>query len=102
MRLVHRGVLAGQPGQAADGVRVLLHVDAADPGPPGAGGEQGGQDPHQGGLACPVRAEQALHGPRRDAHVHAGQRPGLTEGLADALHVDHRGRDPANWWSLSW
>jgi hypothetical protein len=86
----------GQPDQAADSVRILLRVYAADPGPPGVGGQQGGQDPHQGDLACPVRAEQALHGPRRDAHVHAGQRPGLPEGLADALHLDHGATDPAN------
>jgi hypothetical protein len=49
-----------------------------------------------GGLARPVRAEQALHGPGRYAHVHPGQRVGLTEGLADTLHLDHGAMDPAN------
>jgi hypothetical protein len=38
----------------------------------------------------------ALHGPRRDAHAHAGQHPGRTEGLADSLHLDHGATDPAN------
>src|ERR1700751_153748 len=64
-RLVHRRVLAGQPDQAANSVRIPLRVHAADPGLAGVGGEQGDQDPHQGGLARPVRAEQALHGPAR-------------------------------------
>jgi hypothetical protein len=92
-----------QPGQQAERGG-CLRGDAAPVGrqpilgrgPPGVGGQQGGQDPHQGGLTRPVRAEQALHGPRRDAHVHAGQRPGLPEGLADALHLDHGATDPAD------
>src|SRR5260370_298302 len=41
------------------------------------------------GSAAPDRVPTALLGPRRDAHVHAGQRLGLPEGLADTLHVDH-------------
>ena len=86
---VDRGVLAGQADEASNSVRVVLDIDPADPCMSGVGGEESGQDPHQGGLPGPVGSQQALHAPRRDAQVDADKGFGLAKCLADALHVDH-------------
>jgi hypothetical protein len=58
-RLVHRGVLSGQPDELPDLVRVRDHVMAADRRAPAVGPQQRGHDPHRGGLSCAVRAQEA-------------------------------------------
>ena len=79
--LVDRGVLAGQPDDAAHHVGLLGHVVAQDGGDALVGLEDGGEDAHRRGLAGPVGAEQPEHGARLDlegdavegAHVAAGE-----------------------------
>jgi hypothetical protein len=58
-QLVDRGELPGQPDRGTHAVRVGEQVAARDPGAARVRAEQGGEDVHEGGLACPVRAEQA-------------------------------------------
>jgi hypothetical protein len=71
-----------QPGVAA----------AADQGP--AGGRRGEpeNDPHGGGLARAVRAEEAGHPPRADGEAQVVDGGDLAEALGDPLHLDHAGR----------
>ena len=79
--LVHGGVLAGEPDDAAHRVGLGDHVVAEHRGAPGVGAEDGGEDAHDRGLARPVRAEQPEHGaglhlegdPVERAHVAAGE-----------------------------
>jgi hypothetical protein len=67
--LVDRRELAGQPDDRAQCRRVADHVEPGHPGGPGVGREQGGEDPHDGGLARPVGPEQPQHGPGRGDQV---------------------------------
>jgi hypothetical protein len=87
--VVYRGVLAGQRDELADLNRVGDDVVATDPGVPGVGLQQGGQHPHRGGLAGPVRAEQGQHAAPLRRDVHPGQRLGVPEALGQPLGLDH-------------
>ena len=87
--VVQRRVLAGQRDELADLHRVGDDVVAADPGVPGVGLQQGGQHPHGGGLARPVRAEQGEHAAPLRRDVHPGQRLGVPEALGQSLGLDH-------------
>ena len=62
--LVDGRVLADQPDAGADLGGLAGDVEAGDRGPAAVGAQQGGEDPHGGGLAGAVRAEQAAHGAR--------------------------------------
>ena len=71
-----------QPGVAA----------AADQGPAGGRRGESENDPHRGGLARAVRAEEAGHPPRADGEAQVVDRGDRAEALADPLHLDHAGR----------
>jgi hypothetical protein len=86
--LVHRRVLPGQPDQLAHPVRVGEHVVPADGGPPLVRAQQGGQDAHRGGLAGPVRPEQAEDRAGAHGEIHAGQGGGRAEALDQPLGDD--------------
>ena len=64
--LVDGGVLAGEADHRSDPPGVRDDVDAQHRGAAPIGSEQGGEDPHRGGLPRPVRAEQPEDGARRD------------------------------------
>jgi hypothetical protein len=55
---VDRGGLAGQPDHLPHCGGLADHVQAGHLGVAGVGAQQGGQDPHGGGLAGAVGAEQ--------------------------------------------
>ena len=60
--LVDRRVLAGQSDQRPHQRRLLQHVVPEHPGRTTVGPEDGGQDPHGGGLAGAVGAEEPEDG----------------------------------------
>ena len=66
-------------------------VAAVQPGAPRRRVEQGGQHPHGGGLARPVRPEQGEHAARSAAVSDPGQRLGVPEALGQPLGLDHVG-----------
>jgi hypothetical protein len=86
--LVDGRVLAGQPEQRADLVRLADHVEAAHAGGAGVGAQQGGQDAHGGGLAGAVRSQQPVDGPLLDRQVDPAQRPGRPEALLEPRCFD--------------
>jgi hypothetical protein len=59
---------------------------AEDPGRPGIRPQQRGQDPHDGGLAGTVRAEQAKHGALGNGKVDPGERRRLLELLHQSFN----------------
>ena len=63
-------------------------VVPGDGGPAGVRDEQRGQDPHGGGLAGAVGAEQAQHGARRDLEVQAVQGHHVAVLLDQAFGLD--------------
>ena len=70
--LLDRRVLSGEADAPADTVGIAAtHVDAVDQGHAGVGAQQRGEDPHDGGLARPVRTEQPVHRTVRDHQVDA-------------------------------
>ena len=69
--LVDGGVLAGQSDQAPDQAGLFGHVMSEHPGPPAVGPEDGGQNPHRGGLPGAVGSEQTEHGAFGDGEAHA-------------------------------
>src|SRR5690606_12810586 len=101
--LVHRGVLAGQPDHPAQLPGPADHVVPGDGGPSGGRGEQGGEDPHEGGLARAVRPEHPHHGALAHVQIDAVQRlrgavvldqppygdgaGGATRVVVDSLHA---------------
>ena len=86
--LVDRGVLAGEPDLGPQRVGVLDDVQPGDAGGAAVGLQQRGQDPHRGGLAGTVGAEQAEDRARLRGEVDAAQRVHLTVRLLQALHGD--------------
>jgi hypothetical protein len=65
-------------------------VVAGHPGPAVVGQGERGQDAEGGGLACPVRPEDAEDGPGWDLQVDAGQGDGGTKPLGQPFGFDHR------------
>ena len=88
--LVDRRVLAGQPDALADGLRVARDIDAEHAGPPGRRAEDGRQDPHGGGLAGAVGAEQTEDGAPLDLEVDPVEGDHVAEVLDQALDADDR------------
>ncbi len=58
--LIHGGVLPGEPDAGAHLGRLAGHVEPGDLSPPGIGAQQGRKHPDSGGLARPVRSQQAI------------------------------------------
>jgi hypothetical protein len=89
--LVDGGELSGE----ADGLPHLGglggDVEAVDPGRPGVGLEQRGQDLHDRGLARPIGAEQGEDATGRHLEVRAAQHPQL---LVRLLQTPHANRGP--------
>ena len=86
--LLDGGRLPGQPDRPADRGRFPHHVVTLDDRPAAVRLEQRGQDPDRGGLARPVRPQNAEHGPARHRQIYAAQRADLTERLGQAFHQD--------------
>ena len=76
--IVH--ILSTLIGADAGELRVAGHDVAREPD--AVRGEQRGQDPHRGGLARPVRAEQGEHRARRDLEVDSVQHHRVAERLS--------------------
>ena len=87
-RLVDGGVLPGQPDPGAHRRGFGDDVVAQHAGTPGVRAQQRGEHAHGGGLARAVRPEQAEHGAAADREVHAVERPGRPEALAQVLDLD--------------
>jgi hypothetical protein len=90
LAVVHGGVLAGQADPPADLVTLPDDVEPGHPGLAGVRAGQGGQDPHRGGLAGAVRAEQAEHGAARHGQVDPVEHGGGPVGLAQTLDLESR------------
>ncbi len=73
-QLVHGGVLAGKPDHGTEPLRVPDDVVPGDRGLAAIRFEQCAQDPHQGGLAGAVGAEQPENRTRPGRQADAGQR----------------------------
>jgi hypothetical protein len=86
--LVDGGVLAEQPDAVADLGGLADHVEAGHPGPAAVGPQQGGQDPHRGGLAGAVGPEEPADRAFGDGQVEAVQGVGRAVALAQALGQD--------------
>src|SRR5205823_2683523 len=68
----------------------LHHVEAGDAGPPARGRQIPAQDAHGGGLAGPVRPEEAEHFPLLDREAHVVQGRVRAVRLAEVLSLNHR------------
>jgi hypothetical protein len=83
---------AGTLGHDADHLpqvaRLGQHVDALDAGGPRVGPGEGGEDLDGGGLACSVRAEQAVDHAARNADVQPVQRPDAVLAAAGGVGLD--------------
>jgi hypothetical protein len=88
--LVDRRELPGEADGLAHARGLRGDVEAVDPGRPGVGLQQGGQDRDHRGLAGPVRAEQGEDAAPRDLEVHAAQHAQLLVRLVQALYLDRR------------
>ena len=90
------GADPGEPGRVG-------HLLPVQPGAPGTRRDQPQQDPQGGGLARPVRAQEAEHLARLHREVQAGERGGSAIALGQPPALDHRchirlrpaARDPA-------
>jgi hypothetical protein len=98
--LIHGGVLPGQPDAGAHLVRLAGHVEPGDLGPPGIGAQQGRKHPDDGGLARPVRSQQAMHSALRGDHAEPVERGHFPIALAEVLAHDGRSVQDANLNSL--
>jgi hypothetical protein len=82
-------VLADRADDRADPAGVAQHVDPGHRGPAGVRAGQRGQDPHGGGLAGAVRAEQGVHAAGPDGEAQPVQRADAAlEGLAEVLGLE--------------
>lgn len=91
---VHGGELPGDTDRGPYGLRFGGQVVAADADVAGAGvgGDEGGEDLDDGGLAGAVRAEQCEDGACRDAQVDPVEDAFVAVGLAEADGGDGGGR----------
>src|SRR5206468_5387170 len=71
---------------------------AGDQGPAGGRRGQSENDPHRGGLARAVRAEEAGHPSRADGEAQVVNRGDRAEALAEPLHLDHAGPPISHAW----
>ena len=86
--LVDGRVLAGEPDLGPQRGRVAHDVEAGDARAARVGLEQGGEDPHRGGLAGPVGAEQAEDAARTSREVHAAEGADRPVGLLEPFDDD--------------
>ena len=80
-------VLSGEADAPADTVGIAARIDAVDQGHAGVGAQQRGEDPHDGGLARPVRTEQPVHRTVRDHQVDAVDGRRCAESLDEAARL---------------
>ena len=83
LELVDGGVLPGEADRAADAAAVGDDVEPGDAGRARVRPQQRAEQPHGGGLARPVGAEQREDGAGADLQVDAGQHGGAGERLAE-------------------
>ncbi len=88
--LVHGGVLAGQSDHGPQPLRVPDDVVPGDRRQAAVRSKQRCQDPHQGGLACAVRAEQAEDRAGVSTQVDPCQGVDRPESLGHRSYFDHR------------
>jgi hypothetical protein len=86
--LIDRGELSGQTDGFSNSEGVRRDVESIDGGAAGVWSQQRGQDSHDRGLACSVRAEKGEDAARRHLEVHASKDVHLLVGLLHALHTD--------------
>jgi hypothetical protein len=86
--LVHGGVLPGEADVLPHLTRLGEHVEPVDPGGPGVGADEGGQNPHRSGLAGAVGAEDAENRALTGRQVDAGQRLRGAETFREAFGFD--------------
>ena len=101
-QLVDRRELPRQADQLADSSSLTHHVVAENLRPARIRRQQRGQNPHQRGLARPVRAQQAKHHPRRNLEPGTIQRHRRPETLDHTLDPHRRHRrttsaHPGHW-----
>jgi hypothetical protein len=94
--LVHRRVLAEEPDPVAHLRRLAGHVEPGDLGAPAVEPQQGGQDPHGGGLAGAVGAEQPADGALPHRQVEPVERGRRAVALAQPLG-GHRPGGGGHW-----
>nr|WP_281273524.1 hypothetical protein [Euzebya pacifica] len=85
---VDRGVLPGQADLAAQGLRLLHHVEPRDRRAAAGGLQQGREDADEGGLPGAVGAEQPEDGALGNLEVDTPQGVDVAEGLGDSLDAD--------------
>jgi hypothetical protein len=86
--LVDGRVLAGEGDQPPHLLGLGDDVVAADQGPAPVRLDEGGQDPHGGGLAGPVGPEHGQHGPGPRGQVDPVQGGGVPEPLDQPVGLD--------------
>jgi hypothetical protein len=86
--LVDRRVLAGEADPLAQLGRVVDDVEPGDARGSRVGEQKCGQDPHDRGLACAIRTEQAEDGPAAHVEVDAVEGPDLAVCLRQATDAD--------------
>ena len=88
---LRKGVLPGQPDAGAHLGRLAGHVEPGDLRPPGIGAQQGRENPDSGGLARPVRSQQAMDSALRGDQIEPVERGHCPVALAEVLAHDGRG-----------
>ena len=86
--LVDGRVLAREADLGPQRGGVALHIEPGDPGRSRIGLEQGGEDPHRGGLAGAVGAQQAEHTARAHGEIDAVEGPNRAVRLLEPLDND--------------
>ena len=100
--LVDRGELSGEADRLADVRGPVGDVEAVDRRAAGVGGQQGGQDPHDRGLARSVGAEQGEDAAPGDLEVHPAQHVQVSIGLLQPPDLDGcRGHRSLAAWSMA-
>ena len=95
--LVDGRELSGETDRLAHLRPLRRDVEAVDAGRPTVRLEQRGQDLHDRGLACSVRAEQGEDAPGRDVEVHAAEHLQLPERLVQPRHLYGEVRALTDW-----
>jgi hypothetical protein len=90
-QIVHRGELPSHADRGPHRVRIGGHVVTGDADLASVGRDQGGQDPHHGGLAGPVWAQQGKDAALGHSEVHVVQDDLVAVGLTHPDRLDCRG-----------
>ncbi|MDX6336277.1 MAG: hypothetical protein QOG05_3617 [Streptosporangiaceae bacterium] len=90
-QIVHRGELPGHADRGPHCVRIGGHVVTGDGDLAGVGRDQGRQDPHHGGLAGPIRAQQGKNAALGHGEVDVVQDGLAAVGLTHSARPDCRG-----------